>query len=120
MTLIDIMLKRRSTRKFNSEKITKGELEFYLESIKNQLSDTELSVDWQTEIEGEKAIDVAKQRALEVAVFNIEYCKVAQANGIKLTDKDKNDIDLMKKQFITKCGGDEAYKDFFIVDKEAK
>ena len=93
-------------------KITKGELEFYLESIKNQLSDTELSVDWQTEIEGEKAIDVAKQRALEVAVSNIEYCEVAQANGIKLTDKDRNDIDLMKKQFITKCGGDEAYKKF--------
>lgn len=32
MTLIDIMLKRRSTRKFNSEKITKGELDQILQA----------------------------------------------------------------------------------------
>ena len=32
MTLIDIMLKRRSTRKFNSEKITKAELDKILQA----------------------------------------------------------------------------------------
>lgn len=93
-------------------KITIGELEFYLEAIKDQMNAEDSSFDWQTEIEGEKAIDVAKKRALENAVENIEYCKLAQANGITLTEKDKNDIVLMKQQFIKQCGGEDAYNKF--------
>ena len=93
-------------------KITVGELGFYLESIKDQLSAEDSSLDWQTEIEGEKAIDIAKKRALEIAVSNIEYCKVAEANGITLSEKDKSDISLMKQQFITQCGGGDAYNKF--------
>ena len=93
-------------------KITKGELEFYLKSIKSQLSDTELSTDWQTEIEGEKAIDVAKQRALEIAVSNVEYRMLAKDKGIVLTEKDKNKIKNIKEQVIANNGDDEGYKKF--------
>ena len=94
------------------KKITKGELEFYLASIKSQLSDTELSADWQTEIEGEKAIDVAKQRALEIAVSDIEYRMVAKARGIELGEEDKKQIDSIKNQVISSHGGEEGYKSF--------
>ena len=96
-------------------KITKGEFEFYLSSIKSQLSGTELKTDedWQTqEIEGEKAIDVAKQRALEIAINNAEYCEVAKAQGIRLTDSEKERIEEMKKQVIKSYGGEKAYKEF--------
>lgn len=96
-------------------KITKGEFEFYLSSIKSQLSGTELKTDedWQTqEIEGEKAIDVAKQRALEIAVNNAEYCEVAKAQGIQLSDSEKNRIEEMKKQVVKSYGGEKAYKEF--------
>lgn len=96
-------------------KITKGEFEFYLSSIKSQLSGTELKTDedWQTqEIEGEKAIDVAKQRALEIAVLNAEYCEVAKAQGITLTEQEKQQIKTIKQQVISGYGGDAAYKEF--------
>ncbi len=96
-------------------KITKGEFEFYLSSIKSQLSGTELKTDedWQTqEIEGEKAIDVAKQRALEIAVNNAEYCELAKAQGIQLDSSEKNRIEEMKKQVIKSYGGEKAYKEF--------
>ena len=96
-------------------KITKGEFEFYLSSIKSQLSGTELQTDddWQTqEIEGEKAIDVAKRRALEIAVNNAEYIEVAKAQGMTLTDTEKQRIKDTKQQVITSYGGEKAYKEF--------
>ncbi|MBR4720854.1 MAG: peptidylprolyl isomerase [Clostridia bacterium] len=96
-------------------KITKGEFEFYLSSIKNQLSGTELQTDedWQTqEIEGEKAIEVAKRRALEIAVNNAEYIEVAKAEGMSLNDTEKQRIKDTKQQVITGYGGEKAYKEF--------
>lgn len=96
-------------------KITKGELEFYLSSIKSQLSGTELETeeDWQTqEIEGEKAIDVAKQRALQIAVLNAEYCEIAKAQNIQFTEKEQENINSTKQQVISSYGGNEAYKKF--------
>lgn len=98
-----------------STKIAKGELEFYLSSIKSQLSGTELNTeeDWQTqEIEGEKAIEAAKQRALQIAVTNAEYCEVAKAQGMKLTEQEKQNVRSTKQQVISSYGGDAAYKAF--------
>ena len=97
------------------EKITKGEFEFYLSSIKSQLSGTELKTDedWQTqEIEGEKAIDAAKQRALEIAVLNAEYREAAKAQNIRLTEQEKENVKSTKQQVISSYGGDSAYKKF--------
>lgn len=96
-------------------KITKGEFEFYLASIKRQMSDTELSTeeDWQTkEIEGKKAIDVAKERALESAVSNIEYREILKAQGMELTAENKQKITSIKQSVINNHGGDAAYKEF--------
>ena len=98
-----------------STKITKGEFEFYLSSIKSQLSGTELKTDedWQTqEIEGEKAIEVAKQRALEIASLNAAYRETAKALGLNLTEQEKNRIKSIKQQVISSYGGDSAYKEF--------
>ena len=96
-------------------RITKGEFEFYLSSIKSQLSGTELKTDedWRTqEIEGERAIDLAKQRALEIAINNAEYREVAKAQGIHLTSAEKEQVGNMKKQVIESYGGEKAYKEF--------
>lgn len=98
-----------------SEKITRGEFEFYLSSIKSQLSGTELKTDedWQTqEIEGEKAIDAAKQRALEIAVLNAEYREAAKAQNIRLTEQEKENVKSTKQQVISSYGGESAYKRF--------
>lgn len=100
-------------------KITKGEFEFYLSSIKSQLRGTELKTDedWQTqEIEGEKAIDVAKRRALEIAINNAEYCEAAKANGIRLDSTEKQKIENTKQQVISGYGGENLYKQFLEIN----
>ena len=78
--------------KVGNAKISSDEIKFYLSSVKSQMEGTELSndEDWQTkEIEGRKAIDLAKERALETAVDNLAYIEVGKAIGIKMTSEDK-------------------------------
>lgn len=96
-------------------KITKGEFEFYLFSIKNQMKGTELQTDedWETqEIEGKKAIDVAKQRAMDIAVENAMYIEAAEAAGLTLTADEKKKVDSTKVQIVSGYGGEKAYKEF--------
>lgn len=98
-----------------NSKIKSGEFEFYLSSIKEQLSGTELKTeeDWQTqEIEGKKAIEVAKERAMDIAVENAEFVEVAKKIGLLLTDDDKESIKETKKQIIESYGGETKYKEF--------
>ena len=94
------------------EKITRGEFEFYLNSIKSQMSGTELETDedWQTqEIEGMKAIDVAKERALELAAENIAYIEVADFLDVDLTDAEEANADRLEQNFIMQYGGKNNY-----------
>ena len=96
-------------------KITRGEFEFYLSSIKSQMKGTEIQTDedWETkEIESKKAIDVAKQRALDIATKNVEYRDLAKLAGVRLTDDDKAKINGMKEQIIANNGGKDSYKKF--------
>lgn len=94
------------------ERISTGEFKFYLNSIKSQMSGTELSTDedWQTqEIEGMKAIDVAKERALELAAQNIAYVEVADFLDIDLTDAEEMDVKKLEQNFINQYGGKKNY-----------
>lgn len=94
-------------------KVTEGEFQFYLSSIKSQMRDTELQTeeDWETqEIEGEKAIDVARQRAVDIAVRNVEYCEIAEKIGLKLTDSEKQQVENIKNRIIMGYGGKDEYK----------
>ncbi|MDD6736257.1 MAG: peptidylprolyl isomerase, partial [Clostridiales bacterium] len=96
-------------------KITQGEFEFYLSSIKNQMKGTEIQTDedWETkEIEGKKAIDAAKQRALDIAVKNVEYRDIAILAGITLSDGDKALVKSTKERVISNNGGKSGYNKF--------
>ncbi len=96
-------------------KITADEFEFYLSSIKSQMKGTELQTDedWETrEIEGKKAIDVAKQRALDIAIENALYIEAAEAAGIKLTENEREQVKKTKRQIVSGYGGESAYKEF--------
>lgn len=96
-------------------KLTESEMNFYLESVKEQMAGTELSneEDWQTkEIEGRRAIELAKEKALEIAMNNLKYIEIGKAVGIKLTSEDKKDITTYKKQFKNQFGSDDNYKDY--------
>lgn len=96
-------------------KITEGEFKFYLNSIKNQMSGTELQTDedWQNwEVEGEKAIDVAKGRALEIAIENALYIEAAKKAGFDLTDEEKEQLKVVKNQVVSGYGDKKQYKEF--------
>lgn len=98
-----------------TEKISEGEFKFYLSSIKSQLEGTELQTDedWQNqEIEGKKAIDVAKERALEIAVNNIEYCEIAQKLEMNLTEEEETRVTETKERLISRYGGKKEYKKY--------
>lgn len=97
------------------EKITSGEFAFYLENVKSQMQGTELSSDedWQTnEIEGKKAIELAREKALETAVNNVAYIEVGKALGIKLTSDDKELIKNNKSRFKAQIGNNDTYKKY--------
>lgn len=74
--------------------LTTGQFQFFLDSIKEQM-EAELSIngDWETaEIEGKKAIDVAKERAYEVAVEYMSSIEIAKKKGITVTDEEINSM----------------------------
>lgn len=94
------------------KKISTEQFGFYLNSIKAQMSDTELATeeDWNTrEIEGSKAIDVAKERALELAAENIAYIEIADFLDVELSDAEEDDADKLRQNFITQYGGSKNY-----------
>lgn len=94
------------------EKITQGEFLFYLNSIKNQMSGTELQSeeDWKTqEIEGMRAIDFAKERALEMAALNLTYVEIADRLDVELSDEEESYVEMTKQNFINSRGGKASY-----------
>lgn len=96
-------------------KITESEFLFYLSSIKSQMRGTEFQSDedWENqEIEGMKAIDFAKERALEAAARNIQYVKVAEKMNIELDESDNEYIKYTKDSLVSNQGGEDAYKEY--------
>ena len=87
--------------------ITLSEFNFYLDSVKQQMQGTELSSDedWQTkDINGKKAIDVAKERALNIAGTNIAYIKLYELLGYEIDDAAKEQIAKTKDDIVIYTG----------------
>ncbi len=95
--------------------ITMSQFQFYLNSVKQQMQGTELSTeeDWQTyEIDGKKAIDVAKEQALDIALNNIAYIQIFEKMGNKIDDAAKEEIKATKDSIVSQYeqnGGYEAF-----------
>lgn len=103
--------------KVGDYQVTQSEFEFYLNAIKQQMVGTELSSeeDWQTaEIDGKKAIEVAKDRALESALYNAAYIKIYEKSGHTISDSDKEVIKSQKEQMVKQYDSQEenGYKNF--------
>lgn len=78
--------------------MTSNQFGFFLDNVKSQMEGTELSTEdsWETaEIEGKKAIDVAKERAYESAVQCLSAIEVGKKEGISCTQEQ---LDEMKSQ----------------------
>lgn len=95
--------------------ITKSQFEFYLNSVKQQMQGTELSSDedWETmEIDGKKAIDVAKDQALNIALTNIAYIEIFENEGYKLDSKGKDSIKESKDNIVSQYDQNGGYDAF--------
>lgn len=97
----------------NGEKITSDEYDFYLQSVKSEMESEagseNLDKFWDTEIEGKKAVDKAKEKALEEAVKNKVQLQKAKEMGITLDDKDRQDVAKQKKGYMDSWGGKDSY-----------
>lgn len=109
--------------KVGDTNITMSEFEFYLNSVKQQMQGTELSSDedWQTkDINGKKAIEVAKERALEAAAKNVSYKIIFDKLGNTISEDDKSSIkstkDSIVKQYENAGGYEEFLKNSNITD----
>ena len=86
--------------KVDGQKVTRAEYTFFLKSVQNSmevaanlLNDTDKKAFWASKINGENAVDVAKDKALdEVKEVKIELIKAKQS-GLILSKKDADDTD---------------------------
>lgn len=102
----------------NDEKILKTEFAFYFTQMQStMLSEAQVSTAeeanafWETtEIEGKKAADVARERALDEAVKMVLKTQKAEELGVSLTAEDKQSIEKQIGQTITSMGGKTQYE----------
>ncbi len=94
--------------------ITTSEFSFYLENVKGQMEGTELSneEDWNNkEIDGRKAIEIAKEQALDNAKINIAYIMIYEKLGRTITEDDQLKIDAIKNDMVSQYS-DGEYDEF--------
>lgn len=95
--------------------VTLSEFEFYLNNVKQQMQGTELSSDedWQTkDINGKKAIEVAKEQALDIAAKNIAYKIIYEKLGNTITDSDRVAIEQSKTSIVSQYDSNGGYDEF--------
>lgn len=91
---------------FNGEMVSTAEYNYYLENIKSQMLTEAAATDeaafWNGEIDGKKATDVAKERALAELIRIEIACAKAGEKGISLDSS----VSAQIKQMVTKPEGD--------------
>ncbi len=95
--------------------LTTGQFQFFLDEIKAQMEQAlSISGDWETaEIEGKKAIDVAKERAYEDAADYLSCIEIAKKKGITVTDAEINSMkEQVKTEYFEKYAEKDAIIDF--------
>ena len=97
----------------NGEKISKDLYTFFLTQVKMQLASQhgiEDDAAWESaEIDGKKAIDAAKDKALDEIVNQLIIIQRAKDDGIKLTDDQKKTVQTQIDNNIQQSGGAEAF-----------
>ena len=84
----------RTIASVNDLKVTEAEYKYYLELEKEEMISeegvTEVEGFWDTEIDGKKASEIVKERAMDELVRNAIAVVKAQEAGITLTDEEKS------------------------------
>lgn len=92
----------------NGEKISESEFNYFLVGVANEMANAAQTENagnfWDTEIDGQKATEVAKEKALEGAITFHVYRTKAKELGIKLTKEDKDTIAAERNRIIEQYG----------------
>lgn len=95
--------------------LTKTDFNYYLNSVKDEFkTKTQIRNDdeWQTvEIEGKKAIDAAKEQALEVAVNNMLYIEIGKVKA-PLDEEQLKTVNNFRSEMVSRTGGEENYQNY--------
>ena len=108
----------KSVGTVNGESIPVNEFKYVFDSICQQMlqeaSAQEANVEnfWETETEGKKAIDIARDNTFDQLAQGIIAAQIAKEQGIEISDTDKQTIAKTKSQQINQMGGDSAYNSF--------
>jgi|LSQX01.2.fsa_nt_gb foldase protein PrsA len=98
----------------NGTDIKFDEFEFYLNDTKagmeQQALKSNISNLWETEIEGKNAVDVLKEKAVDMVVLNTVQLQKAQELGLELDESELAQLDEEKKYYINMWGGEENYE----------
>ncbi len=101
----------KEVAKVNDEKITLQEVQFYLQSVKGEMeaearaNNDNVDKYWETE----EAVNLARQKALEVAVLSKVQVLKAKELGLGLDENDSKAVTDTKKKFVEDSGGKENY-----------
>ncbi len=87
----------REIARVNDRVITEAEFKYYLENVKSQMisESGQMTADdsfWEAEIDGEKAADVAKNKALDEAIRIELACIKAEELGLTVSESDISSI----------------------------
>lgn len=103
----------------NGEKVSESEFKIYFAQIQYSMLDQagiqnpeDIDTFWETtEIEGKKAIDIAKERALEAAASTALMQSKAAELDVKLTAEEEAIIDEQIGKVISNSGGKSAFEE---------
>lgn len=107
----------REVLSVNGEKVSYGKFVFFLENMKEMIaSESDIDItdeaSWSTvEIDNKKAIDVAKEKAVDDVVSLMVQVQRAKSEGIELTDEDKKSIGKQKNSIVSQYGGESGFKE---------
>ncbi len=103
----------------NDSVTTRPEFVFFLESVKRQMISTMPELEdegaWDTvEIEGKKAIEVAKDKTMEQLMLTEVTAQKAKELGFELTEDEKTQVSDQRASIVQGYGGQESYEKEFL------
>lgn len=96
----------------DGENIDEAYFKYYFTELKNTVQRQYGEDTWQNAtFDGKPALEFVRERALDNAVKDKIIMDKAKADGITLTDEDKQNIEQKKQEWINQFGSEKAFRD---------
>lgn len=103
----------------DGENIDEACFKYYFTELRKEMQAQYGEVAWQdATFDGKPALEYVRERALQAAVEDKIITDKAKADGIKLTEQDKEEIEYIKKAWIENYGDNDENKFYETIKKE--